>query len=164
MGTNVIYLAGLAVPSYRRTRTAAARAGATATVATIPGTWAEGARQRAAQKQARPASASGAAANEQPLAPVDEGAARGAVNQAAAPGGQLPPVLRVTRLVDAWPAPGCGGRLRLSGRLIDVCTELDRLAAAEAQAALSHQAQAALLHEVQVALPREAQAALPRRA
>lgn len=39
--------------------------------------------------------------------------------------------LRVMRLVEAGQAPGTAGRLRLSGRLADVCAELDRMAAAE---------------------------------
>ncbi|WP_036596587.1 hypothetical protein [Ottowia thiooxydans] len=39
--------------------------------------------------------------------------------------------LRVMRLVEAGQAPGTAGRLRLSGRLADVCAELDRMAEAE---------------------------------
>jgi len=47
----------------------------------------------------------------------------------------LPPQpLRVMRLVEAGQAPGTAGRLRLSGRLADVCAELDRMAAAESGA------------------------------
>lgn len=45
---------------------------------------------------------------------------------------QSPPQpLRVLRLVEADQAPGTAGRLRLSGRLADVCAELDRMVAAE---------------------------------
>ncbi len=36
--------------------------------------------------------------------------------------------LRVLRLVEAGQAPGTAGRLRMSGRLADVCAELDRMA------------------------------------
>ena len=48
--------------------------------------------------------------------------------------------LRVVRVVDR--SNGCvsraGGRLVISGRLADVCAELDRLAAAEAAVSLRH--------------------------
>lgn len=40
------------------------------------------------------------------------------------------PVLRVIRVVDNQP----GGRMVISGRMADVCAELDRLAALEARA------------------------------
>ena len=50
---------------------------------------------------------------------------------AAPPFQPSPQPLRVMRLVEAGQAPGTAGRLRLSGRLADVCAELDRMAAAE---------------------------------
>lgn len=40
--------------------------------------------------------------------------------------------LRVVRLVDVGQAPHRSPRLRMSGRMADVCAELERLAAAEA--------------------------------
>jgi len=39
--------------------------------------------------------------------------------------------LRVLRVVDAGLSPAQSGRLRISGRMADVCAELDRLAALE---------------------------------
>ena len=44
--------------------------------------------------------------------------------------------LRVVRVCDVAPAPGEVGRMRISGRMADVCAELERLAAREAAAAL----------------------------
>ncbi len=41
--------------------------------------------------------------------------------------------LRVLRVMDADLAPAQIGRLRISGRMADVCAELDRLAAHEVQ-------------------------------
>jgi hypothetical protein len=41
--------------------------------------------------------------------------------------------LRVLRVMDAGLAPAQIGRLRISGRMADVCAELDRLAAHEAR-------------------------------
>ena len=43
-----------------------------------------------------------------------------------------PSALRVLRVCDDHPLPGEVGRLRISGRMSDVCAELDRLAAQEA--------------------------------
>lgn len=43
--------------------------------------------------------------------------------------------LRVLRVVDAAHGPATAGRMVISGRMADVCAELDRLAAAEAAAA-----------------------------
>ncbi|MDD5028056.1 MAG: hypothetical protein PHH58_00935 [Rhodoferax sp.] len=40
--------------------------------------------------------------------------------------------LRVLQVVEAGQNPGYGTRLRISGRMADVCAELDRLAAREA--------------------------------
>jgi hypothetical protein len=40
--------------------------------------------------------------------------------------------LRILRVRDSVPGPGSTGRLVISGRLADVCAELDRLAALEA--------------------------------
>jgi len=39
--------------------------------------------------------------------------------------------LRVVRILEADQAPAQAGRLRISGRMADVCAELDRLAARE---------------------------------
>ena len=41
--------------------------------------------------------------------------------------------LRVLRITDSQAQPGTLGRLVMSGRMGDVCAELDRLAALEAQ-------------------------------
>ena len=43
--------------------------------------------------------------------------------------------LRVLRVVDSGHASTTAGRMVISGRMADVCAELDRLAAAEASAA-----------------------------
>ncbi|MBA2960894.1 MULTISPECIES: hypothetical protein [Ramlibacter] len=43
--------------------------------------------------------------------------------------------LRVLRVVDAGHAPSTAGRMVISGRMADVCAELERLAALEAAAA-----------------------------
>ncbi len=48
-----------------------------------------------------------------------------------------PAPLRVLRVCDAQPMPGYAGRMVISGRMADVCAELDRLAEREA-AALHH--------------------------
>lgn len=45
-----------------------------------------------------------------------------------------PSALRVVHVCDAQPVPGDAGRLRISGRMADVCAELDRLAEREAAA------------------------------
>ncbi|NPC54301.1 hypothetical protein [Caenimonas soli] len=42
--------------------------------------------------------------------------------------------LRVVRVLEACPAPSGAGRMVISGRMADVCAELDRLAALEAAA------------------------------
>ena len=42
--------------------------------------------------------------------------------------------LRVLRVAEACPAPSGAGRMVISGRMADVCAELDRLAALEAAA------------------------------
>ena len=49
-----------------------------------------------------------------------------------------PAALRVLHECDAGQGPGKAGRLVISGRMADVCAELDRLAAREAAAALQH--------------------------
>ena len=41
--------------------------------------------------------------------------------------------LRVVRLSEAGAQPECAGRMRISGRMADVCAELARLVAKEAQ-------------------------------
>ncbi|MBC7468516.1 MAG: hypothetical protein H7322_04235 [Ramlibacter sp.] len=51
--------------------------------------------------------------------------------------------LRVVRVVDGCHAPASAGRMVISGRMADVCAELERLAALEAQAGGGrHQARA----------------------
>ena len=124
MGNKVIHLADWAVPSYRRQRSAAAR-----TVASPAGGWGDMARQRVAQRHA------GAQGGPTSLSLVPSAEAAG-----AAPIVTGAPAVRVTRPVDARHAADASGRLRISGRLIDVCAELERLAAAEAQAALPRRA------------------------
>ena len=41
--------------------------------------------------------------------------------------------LRVLRVAEHGEAPNCAGRMVISGRMADVCAELDRLVALEAQ-------------------------------
>lgn len=60
--------------------------------------------------------------------------ATGHVRLAAPLPGARPSALRVLRVCEAQPLPGEIGRLRISGRMADVCAELDRLAAQEAAA------------------------------
>ena len=45
---------------------------------------------------------------------------------------RMVPTLRVLRVADAGPGSFHGGRMVISGRMADVCAELDRLAAQEA--------------------------------
>ena len=45
---------------------------------------------------------------------------------------RVSPALRVVRVLEAGQAPACVGRMVISGRMADVCAELDRLAAREA--------------------------------
>lgn len=52
----------------------------------------------------------------------------------ARPHGALARPLRVLRVVDACHGPASAGRMVISGRMADVCAELDRLAALEAAA------------------------------
>ena len=52
---------------------------------------------------------------------------------AATPVRRAPP-LRVVRVIDASSATAGAGRMFMSGRMADVCAELDRLAALEAAA------------------------------
>ena len=44
------------------------------------------------------------------------------------------PALRVVRVVESCGAPASAGRMFMSGRMADVCAELDRLAALEGAA------------------------------
>ena len=62
----------------------------------------------------------------------------GVARSACAPRPAALRVLRVLRECDAGQAPGEAGRLVISGRMADVCAELDRLVAREAAAALKH--------------------------
>lgn len=111
MGTNIIQLADYLVPSYRRSRPAGARAADSA----VSASWAAMAQRRVAERLAR------------------------ACNDAATPGGPAQRV-RVTGATDEAGAPLPAARLRISGRLVDVCAELERLAAAEAAAEVPRRA------------------------
>jgi hypothetical protein len=44
----------------------------------------------------------------------------------------MPPALRVLRVAENGPRSDCAGRMVISGRMADVCAELDRLVALEA--------------------------------
>ena len=104
MGTNVIQLADYLVPSYRRPR---AVRQPTAASAAAPLPWSAMARARVARQCAT-------ACNDHDAPPIAAGK------------------VRVARAADAPDTPDAGARLRISGRLIDVCAELERLAAIEA--------------------------------
>jgi hypothetical protein len=85
--------------------------------------WLAGAPTRSAQRVARaqaPSAARGGAARS-----TWRPAARGALASPHRP-------LRVVRVVDGCHAPASAGRMVISGRMADVCAELDRLAALEA--------------------------------
>ena len=136
MGTNIIHLADFAVPSYRRARAPALRlvnpgAAAPQGDGHTDGLWSTMARRRAAQKlRAVPRGEALAA-----VGPVSAGACV----QARPQGGPV----RVSPSPDAGgvtgsPSARAAGRLRISGRLIDVCAELERLAAAETAALAMH--------------------------
>ena len=107
MGTNVIYLADRAVPSYLRPRALPQHA---------CGAWSAFAHERTARQRALARAPSNGA-------PLHAGRAESPVS-----------TVRVTHRSDA-PVLGSSARLRISGRLVDVCAELERLAAAEAEAA-----------------------------
>jgi hypothetical protein len=66
---------------------------------------------------------------QQPVVPGPAGVARRSLASSA----RVRPVrpLRVVRCVDASQAPASAGRMFISGRMADVCAELDRLAALE---------------------------------
>ncbi|MGV1046612.1 hypothetical protein [Limnohabitans sp.] len=44
----------------------------------------------------------------------------------------MPPALRVLRVAENGPRSDCAGRMVISGRMADVCAELDRMVALEA--------------------------------
>lgn len=70
-----------------------------------------------------------------PVLPVAPRRRGGMVAPAAIPTCHLPPVrrpLRVVRVVEAGQPRSQVGRMVISGRMADVCAELDRLAAGEA--------------------------------
>jgi hypothetical protein len=69
-----------------------------------------------------------------PLMRVPARAGR-AVPRAAAPLRRAARPLRVVRVVEPGPLRSAAGRMVISGRMADVCAELDRLAAQEARAA-----------------------------
>lgn len=50
----------------------------------------------------------------------------------ATPKGATPSRLRIVREFDANVSPACAGRMVISGRMADVCAELDRMAQREA--------------------------------
>ena len=64
--------------------------------------------------------------------PTGAGVARRSLNSSARLRPSRP--LRVVRWVDASHAPASAGRMFMSGRMADVCAELDRLAALETSA------------------------------
>lgn len=105
MGSNIIYLADVRALNVPSYRRL--RASGADGAAKAAGSWAAAARERAA--------------------------ASSAATHAAPPPSGRP--LRTTQLVGSGALPGGGACLRISGRLIDVCAELERLAAAEAMAA-----------------------------
>ena len=105
MGNNVYFLSDFAqatTPSYRR------RAPSSHGTQS-PGVWSTLARSRGVQKLATVSNDSATSSSVIPLATV-----------------------RITHLPDSAQSPAATGRLRISGRLADVCAELDRLAEAEA--------------------------------
>lgn len=53
---------------------------------------------------------------------------------AATPASASPRRLRVVRVLESSHAAACAGRMVISGRMADVCAELERLAALEAAA------------------------------
>jgi hypothetical protein len=59
---------------------------------------------------------------------------RAAAAHATAPRSCVRRPLRVVRVLDACPAHSGAGRMVISGRMADVCAELDRLAELEAAA------------------------------
>ena len=59
---------------------------------------------------------------------------RAAASHATAPRSCVRRPLRVVRVLEACPAPSSAGRMVISGRMADVCAELDRLAELEAAA------------------------------
>ncbi len=103
---SVVQLSDYLVPSHRRRGVSAAPAAPVVK----PGVWAQAAQARARSRVHTPVLSAKSAV--QPRA----GAA-----------------VRVTRFAEAANAGGPVRHLRLSGRLADVCAELDRLAAAETQ-------------------------------
>ncbi|TFZ08299.1 hypothetical protein [Ramlibacter humi] len=79
---------------------------------------------------------SGAPIDLRPLATTRLHTAAGRGHVAWPPAGAaLTRPLRVLRVVDAQHGPSSAGRMVISGRMADVCAELDRLAAQEAAAA-----------------------------
>ena len=59
---------------------------------------------------------------------------RAAAAHAAAPRSCVRRPLRVVRVLEGCPGPSGAGRMVISGRMADVCAELDRLAELEAAA------------------------------
>ena len=55
-----------------------------------------------------------------------------AASLTAQPPAPLAPALRVLRVAESGPRSDCAGRMVISGRMADVCAELDRMVAREA--------------------------------
>ncbi len=116
----VIHLDDYRVPSLRRRAAASTTTPARSGQPGQPDRWARAAQERASTRK--------------------QAAAVDSVTSLAG-SGPAPTAVRVTRFADAAAARGPVRHLRLSGRLADVCAELDRLAAAETrQHALSRRA------------------------
>ncbi|WP_123812283.1 hypothetical protein [Ottowia oryzae] len=134
VASNVIYLAdmpaGGSIPAYRRARwrvaapvdtgsSSTAAGSSAAPTALAPASWVAAAQRRAAQR------VGGAP---KPPAPAETPA-----RPLLATDAPVRSVAAVGRAVSA-PNPSRPGSLRLTGRLVDVCAELERLARAEAVA------------------------------
>lgn len=124
MGSNVFNFPTLTVPSFRR------RSLLPGTPSQAGETWADAARQRAALRLIAPSASNAVSEQAQSHGHAAPSGTRATDEQCANSAGR-PQALRVLRLVEAGQAPGIAGRLRLSGRLADVCAELDRMALAE---------------------------------
>ena len=69
--------------------------------------------------------------------PVKPGTSRSSSSWTTLPGSRHKkprPPLRVVRVAESGPTPAIAGRMVISGRMADVCAELDRLAALETAA------------------------------
>jgi hypothetical protein len=80
--------------------------------------------QRASGQLALPFASSGSAAPHEPASLARAGK--------AAPKRPTPSRLRIVREFDSNVSPACAGRMVISGRMADVCAELERMAQREA--------------------------------